>query len=122
MLTEADRFFRHQLRANKAAGSAVDYLKGRGLSGKIAAQFGVGYAPPGWDNLLKASGTDPQKIKLLDVALKYSLPRLSIEKSFEEPESPREIKITVIGSDGKEKIQSTPLDENFSVKKAFGFE
>jgi len=63
-----------------------------------------------------------QKIKLLDVALKYSLPRLSIEKSIEEPESPREIKITVIGSDGKEKIQSTPLDENFSVKKAFGFE
>ena len=27
----------------------------------------------------------PQKIKLLDVALKYSLPRLSIEKSIEEP-------------------------------------
>ena len=63
-----------------------------------------------------------QKIKLLDVALKYSLPKLSIEKSIEEPEPPREIKITVIGSDGKEKIQSTPLDENFSVKKAFGFE
>ena len=63
-----------------------------------------------------------QKIKLLDVALKYSLPRLSIEKSIEEPEPPREIKITVIGSDGKEKIQSTPLDENFSVKKAFRFE
>ena len=63
-----------------------------------------------------------QKIKLLDVALKYSLPRLSIEKSIEEPEPPREIKITVIGSDGKEKIQSTPLDENFSIKKAFRFE
>ena len=63
-----------------------------------------------------------QKIKLLDVALKYSLPKLSIEKPYEEPESPREIKITVIGSDGKEKIQSTPLDENFSVKKAFRFE
>ena len=63
-----------------------------------------------------------QKIKLLDVALKHSLPRLSIEKSIKEPEPPREIKITVIGSDGKEKIQSTPLDENFSVKKAFGFE
>ena len=66
MLTEADRFFRQQLRVNQAAGSAVEYLKGRGLSGKIAAQFGVGYAPPGWDNLLKAAGTDPAKIKLLD--------------------------------------------------------
>ena len=63
-----------------------------------------------------------QKIKLLDVALKYSLPRLSIEKSIEEIEEPRDLKITIIGRDGEEKIQSTPLDENFSVKKAFRFE
>lgn len=66
ILTEADQYFRQQLRINQAAGSAVDYLKGRGLSGKIAAQFGIGYAPPGWDNLLKSSGTDPAKLKLLD--------------------------------------------------------
>jgi DNA primase len=32
----------------------VDYLKGRGLSGVIARDFGLGFAPPGWDNLLKA--------------------------------------------------------------------
>ena len=63
-----------------------------------------------------------QKIKLLDVALKHSLPRLSIEKSIEEIEEPRDLKITIIGRDGEEKIQSTPLDENFSVKKAFRFE
>ena len=66
ILVESDTFFRQQLRTNKAAGTAVDYLKSRGLSGKIAAQFGVGYAPPGWDNLLKAAGNDPGKIKLLD--------------------------------------------------------
>jgi DNA primase len=66
ILTESDKFFRQQLRTHKAANSAIEYLKGRGLSGKIAAQFGVGYAPPGWDNLLKASGTDADKIKLLD--------------------------------------------------------
>ena len=35
-----------------------------------------------------------QKIKLLDVALKYSLPKLSIEKPIEEPEPPQEIQIT----------------------------
>jgi DNA primase len=29
----------------------VDYLKGRGLSGEVAAQFGLGYAPDGWRNL-----------------------------------------------------------------------
>jgi len=66
ILTESDTFFRQQLRTHNAASSAVEYLKGRGLSGKIAAQFGVGYAPPGWDNLLTASGTDAEKIKLLD--------------------------------------------------------
>jgi DNA primase len=32
----------------KAAPRAVDYLKGRGLSGQIAKTFGLGYAPEGW--------------------------------------------------------------------------
>ena len=66
MLTESDKFFRQQLRSHSAAATAVDYLKGRGLSGQIAAKFGVGYAPPGWDNLLKAAGTEPEKAKLLE--------------------------------------------------------
>lgn len=56
------------------------------------------------------------------MALKYSLPRLSIEKSIEEIEEPRDLKITIIGRDGEEKIHSTPLDENFTLKKAFGVE
>ncbi len=30
---------------------AIDYFKGRGLSGQIAKQFGLGYAPEGWHNL-----------------------------------------------------------------------
>jgi DNA primase len=30
---------------------AVDYLKGRGLSGEIAKAFGLGYAPEGWRSL-----------------------------------------------------------------------
>lgn len=66
ILTQSDKFFRQQLRTHQGAKVAVDYLKGRGLSGKIAAQFGVGYAPPGWDNLLKVAGGDYQKNKLLD--------------------------------------------------------
>jgi len=35
----------------KAAPRAIEYLKGRGLTGKIAARFGIGYAPEGWQNL-----------------------------------------------------------------------
>ena len=66
ILSESDKFFRQQLRTHQGAKVAVDYLKGRGLSGKIAAQFGVGYAPPGWDNLLKVAGGNDQKNRLLD--------------------------------------------------------
>ena len=35
----------------KVSTKAVDYLKGRGLSGEIARQFGLGYAPEGWRSL-----------------------------------------------------------------------
>ena len=51
VLERAADHYRKQL---KADGRAIDYLKGRGLSGEIAARFGVGYAPDGWRPL--ASG------------------------------------------------------------------
>ena len=35
----------------KNAPHAVEYLKGRGLSGEVAKQFGLGYAPEGWRTL-----------------------------------------------------------------------
>ncbi len=35
----------------KATPRAVEYLKGRGLSGEIAKAFGLGYAPEGWRSL-----------------------------------------------------------------------
>ena len=35
----------------KASPRAVNYLKGRGLSGQIAKTFGLGYAPDGWRHL-----------------------------------------------------------------------
>ena len=53
LLEKTDQFYRAQLRQHPQAGRAVEYLKARGLSGEIAQTFGLGYAPPGWDNLLK---------------------------------------------------------------------
>jgi DNA primase len=44
----AARFYREQL---KASPRAIDYLKGRGVSGEIAARYALGYAPDGWQNL-----------------------------------------------------------------------
>lgn len=55
VLDQAQRFFREQL---KQSSSATEYLKHRGVSGEIAAEFGVGFAPAGWDHLLTALGKD----------------------------------------------------------------
>ncbi len=52
-LEQSNSFFQQQLRHSSERQRAVDYLKQRGLSGQIAAAFGIGYAPPGWDNLLR---------------------------------------------------------------------
>ncbi|HJV86664.1 MAG TPA: DNA primase [Noviherbaspirillum sp.] len=48
VMSKACDYYRHQLRG---AQRAVGYLKNRGLTGEIAAKFGLGYAPEGWDNL-----------------------------------------------------------------------
>ncbi len=61
ILEQAASFFRHQLRQHPEAIHAVDYLKGRGLSGEIAKDFGIGFAPPGWDNLFSALGRENEK-------------------------------------------------------------
>jgi DNA primase len=49
---------------------AINYLKGRGISGAIAQQFHLGYAATGWSHLLDHFGkTEADKKKLLDTGL-----------------------------------------------------
>jgi DNA primase len=50
-LARANDHYRKQL---KITPRAIDYLKARGLSGEIAATFGMGYAPDGWRALASA--------------------------------------------------------------------
>ncbi|PVV13705.1 MAG: DNA primase [gamma proteobacterium symbiont of Ctena orbiculata] len=70
MMEETARFYRHQLKNHADARQAIDYLKARGLSGEIAAIFAIGYAPPGWDNLLSTLGRDkPAIARLLECGL-----------------------------------------------------
>ena len=54
LLETASGYFQRQLREHPQKSRAVDYLKSRGLSGEIAAEFKLGYAPPGWENLTNA--------------------------------------------------------------------
>ncbi len=44
-LAAAARFYKQRLRDTPRA---IEYLKGRGVSGETAARFGIGYAPEGW--------------------------------------------------------------------------
>lgn len=57
-LESANKFYQFQLRKHENREVAIDYLRKRGVSGEVARDFGIGYAPPGWDNLLEAIGTD----------------------------------------------------------------
>ena len=47
-MTLSCNFYRQQLRG---ARNAIDYLKGRGLTGEVAAKFWIGYSPDGWESL-----------------------------------------------------------------------
>jgi DNA primase len=64
-MEEASCFYQHQLRHHPRAPAAIDYLKSRGLTGEIAARFQIGFAPPGWDNLLESLGQDQQAVRRL---------------------------------------------------------
>ncbi|MFT7653293.1 MAG: DNA primase [Limisphaerales bacterium] len=48
VLGQAERFYRNALRD---APLAIEYLKNRGLTGEVARDFGIGFAPDGWQNL-----------------------------------------------------------------------
>lgn len=61
----AARYFQNQL---KSAPQAIEYLKGRGLTGEIVKQFAIGYAPGGWDGLrqtlVRSAASEAQLIEL----------------------------------------------------------
>ncbi len=66
ILQEVAAFYQLQLRQHSGRQRAVDYLKKRGLSGEVARDFALGYAPAGWDNVLKQiAGDDPKRRQLL---------------------------------------------------------
>ncbi len=56
VLNAASTQYQQWLRQHPERKRAIDYLKQRGLNGEVAARYGLGFAPPGWDNLVKALG------------------------------------------------------------------
>ncbi|TAN80471.1 MAG: DNA primase, partial [Gallionella sp.] len=69
VMQTATRYYREQLKLSQRA---IDYLKQRGLSGEIAAKFGIGYSPDGWQNLA-AAFPDYQDAALAETGLVISV-------------------------------------------------
>lgn len=59
---EAALFYYQQLKSHQIA---IDYVQSRGISKEIIRHFGIGYAPPGWDNLLNHLGQSSEQRQLL---------------------------------------------------------
>ncbi len=65
LMAQAARFYKEQLKRSPVA---IDYLKQRGLTGEIAARYGLGYAPEGWQ-ALQAAFADYSAAGLLECGL-----------------------------------------------------
>ncbi len=57
--------FYQQSLTQSAAEPARQYLSRRGLSSEVITRFAIGYAPPGWDNVLKRFGNNSENRKSL---------------------------------------------------------
>ncbi len=65
LMDKAVKLYTQQLQQHTHSPRAIHYLKQRGLDNSICESFGIGFAPPGWDNLQKALATSPEKEKKL---------------------------------------------------------
>lgn len=67
VLIKAMRYYQQQLRQSP---SAINYLKQRGLVGNTAKTFALGYAPPGWDGLVRALGEQRSLLEATGMLIK----------------------------------------------------
>ena len=59
LMTGLNEFYQQSLKLQQAD-KARQYLSARGLSAEVIARFAIGYAPAGWDNVLKRFGGDTE--------------------------------------------------------------
>ena len=67
VMARAAQYYKDQL---KASSRAIEYCRKRGLTGEVAARFGMGYAPDGWQNLQAAfSDYNAEELKLAGLVI-----------------------------------------------------
>ncbi|KGJ89273.1 DNA primase [Thalassotalea sp. ND16A] len=70
LLAKVSQFYQHNLKTHADSKSVIDYLKGRGLSGDIVKQFGIGYSADSWDGVMNAYGkTGQAAAQLVDLGM-----------------------------------------------------
>jgi DNA primase len=70
ILEGASRFYSEQLSLAHNSQEANAYVRKRGLSQEIIKEFGIGFAPDGWDNLLNRLFKDQSdKVMMMDTGL-----------------------------------------------------
>jgi DNA primase len=69
IMARAAKFYRDEL---KKSHKAINYLKGRGLTGEVAARYGIGYAPEGWQGLREVFGGQYENAALEEAGLVIS--------------------------------------------------
>ncbi|MCY4051749.1 MAG: DNA primase [Gammaproteobacteria bacterium] len=65
VLNQANLWFQEQLKSSPDRRIAVGYLQSRGLNAKMINEFGVGFAPEGWNGLTKGLGKTPSQLEKL---------------------------------------------------------
>jgi DNA primase len=80
LMNEAVEWYHDRLLNSPDARPARDYLRHRGLSGDIARQFKIGWAPDDWDQLSRSLGAPPDMMQ--DVGLSFRNRRNKMQDSF----------------------------------------
>ena len=80
LMNEAVEWYHDRLLNSPDARPARDYLRRRGLSGDIARQFKIGWAPDDWDQLSMSLGAPPDMMQ--DVGLSFRNRRNKMQDSF----------------------------------------
>ena len=79
-MNQAVEWYHDRLLTSADARPARDYLRTRGLTGEIARQFKLGWAPDDWDTLARESGIEPQLLH--DNGLAFRNRRNKLQDAF----------------------------------------
>ena len=69
LMGKISQFYQQQLKAATDKDIAIDYLKGRGLTGEIVKRFGIGYISDAWDGMMKKFGHANSNQQLVDLGM-----------------------------------------------------